>query len=186
MCFYTSVRVCSWRLINYTVMLSLVLSVLYISITEANAVCASSEIRPTTDSYDFIDDHVVDKSRGVVWQRCVIGKTWDNNKSKCTGSARNMTWDMASEYIRKIPKSNNEIWRLPTPFELMALVDFNCPDSTAKTKWFNDTDINFLWSGSTYGRIADYAWGLKNSRGELSYEMKNDEFQTLLIRSANK
>lgn len=133
--------------------------------------------------YEFRGGDVIDQSGAVTWQRCLVGKSWDAASSRCIGTVRNMTWDKAIEYVKGLKPSAEGLWRLPTPFELVTLVDYNCPNSDKKTKWFVDPDARVLWSGATYGPIADYAWGLKPVKGELIYEMKSDEFQLLLVRS---
>jgi len=89
---------------------------------------------------------VLDYSTDLTWQRCSVGKTWDEASAQCTGSARSMTWDAAIEYVKGLKPSADGMWRLPTPIELMTLIDSRCRGGDRRLKWFGDSDAKVLWS----------------------------------------
>lgn len=132
---------------------------------------------------------VLDTRTGLVWKRCLIGKVWDAAAAKCTGASADMPWDTLVAFVKKLPRSGGNDWRLPSPFELMSIVDFVCYDragcktTSMDPKWLGDPDAAFLWSDAGYARMPDYAWGIRGKRGELSYELKNDPFQARLVKS---
>ena len=132
---------------------------------------------------------VLDTRTGLVWKRCLIGKVWDAATSRCSGSPADMPWDTLIDHVKKLPRAGDNDWRLPTPFELMSIVDSVCQDRAGcdkpsmDPKWLGDADAVFLWSDAAYVRMPDYAWGIRGKRGELSYELKNDAFQARLVKS---
>ena len=126
---------------------------------------------------------VADNANGMTWQRCLVGKTWNEASAQCTGSARSMTWDAAVDYVKGLKPTADGAWRLPTAIELMTLVDFKCRGSDRRLNWFGDSDSRVLWSSEVYKPTADYAWGLSFEKAELIYQLRMDEFQLLLIKA---
>jgi len=155
----------------------------------AGAACDRPQTRPD-DRYMVVEGsdgaEVLDKATGLVWQRCVLGKTWDRSTNQCSGSARHVGWMVASalEADADKPVKAGEKWRLPSYIELLSLVDMSCSHPAVNSKWFPEKDIQFLWSGTTYAPLGDYAWGLKYMRGEITYDNKVEEFQVRLVRPA--
>lgn len=129
------------------------------------------------------DNEILDQVSGLIWQRCALGKTWDRTKIQCVGDIRKMSWQVAMEQGSKGQGKSNVGWRLPQYIELLTLVDISCSNPAVNARWFGDKDIQFLWSASPYGPLADYAWGLKYARGEIIYDSKIEEFQVRLVRS---
>ena len=126
---------------------------------------------------------VLDQSTNLTWQRCLVGKTWDEPSARCTGSARSMTRDAAVDYVKELKPTGDGAWRLPTPIELMTLADFRCRGADRRLKWFGDPDAKVLWSSEIYRPTPDYAWGLSAEKAELIYQLRMDEFQLLLIKA---
>lgn len=154
----------------------------------AGAKCERTPIHPDA-SYFSADQsdgsEVVDRTTSFVWQRCLAGKVWNKASQQCTGTALSMTWQASVDYVKTLPGSKTNPWRIPSHFELMTLVDLACSEPALNTKWFGDPDSTFLWAASSYAPLPDYAWGLKYGKGELTYEIKSNEFQLRLVRSAN-
>ena len=162
--------------------ISLSVSLLLTTVSpQAAAACAES----AGASVKTEGGQVLDQSNGSTWQRCLVGKTWDEASARCTGTARHMTRDAAVDYVKGLKPTADGTWRLPTPVELMTLIDFRCRGSNRRLKWFGDPDAKVLWSSEIYRPTPDYAWGLSAETAELIYQLRMDEFQLLLIR-ANK
>ncbi len=94
-----------------------------------------------------------------------------------------MSWDEAKDLGAKTPSVVSKIpgWRLPTFVELLSLVDLSCTNPAVNVSWFANSSLEFLWSGSSYKHIADCDWGLKQNRGELTYDSKVEPFQVRLV-----
>lgn len=156
----------------------------------AHAVWAGCDKPPTRPNERYSEvpgsngSEVRDGESKLIWQRCVVGKTWDTASSKCTGNTTSLSWDEAKDLGAKTPSlvSKTPGWRLPTFVELLSLVDLSCTNPAVNVSWFADSSAEFLWSGSSYKDIADYAWGLKQNRGEITYDSKVEPFQVRLVR----
>lgn len=86
---------------------------------------------------------VRDKVTGLVWQRCVIGKTW--NGSSCMGAANSLTWIQALDAARTATISQAPAafaWRLPSYAELNSLVERSCYDPSININWFPATPVD--------------------------------------------
>ena len=154
----------------------------------ASAKCERAAIHPDASYFaapQSDGSEVVDSATSFVWQRCLAGKVWNRVSQKCTGTALSMGWQASVDYVKALPSTKGNPWRIPSHFELMTLVDLACSEPALNTKWFGDPDSTFLWAGSSYAPLPDYAWGLKYGKGELTYEIKSNEFQLRLVRSGN-
>ncbi|ELA09217.1 putative Fimh-like protein [Moraxella macacae 0408225] len=69
---------------------------------------------PTAD-FTLSNDSVTDTKTGLVWQRCVVGQSFDG--TKCTGTPTEFT------SFEKALANNKDGWRLPTIKELSSLSD---------------------------------------------------------------
>ena len=156
----------------------------------AGAACGHNPTRPDS-RYVVVDgsdgEEVLDTASNLIWQRCVVGKTWDAASKQCTGKARNVGWQVAMTLGADAPKpaSAGSAWHLPSYMDLLSLLDLACRNPAVNAKWFADPDILFLWSSTSYEKLADYAWGLKYATGDITYDGKNEEFQVRLVRSSH-
>lgn len=62
-----------------------------------------------------------DANTQLIWRRCVVGMTWDDSKSGCTGEAKRFSFAQA----KKIMEETNSNWRLPTIDELATIRSCN-------------------------------------------------------------
>ncbi len=97
---------------------------------------------------------VRDKVTGLIWQRCVVGMSW--NGTTCTGTARSLTWQNALDAARTASKgtvSAATAWRVPNHAELYSLAERACSDPAINAKFFPATpaaspDDSVTWSSS--------------------------------------
>lgn len=171
-------------------MRNIILSLCAATLTSGTgAACGHNPTRPDS-RYVVVDGsdgaEVLDTVSNLIWQRCVVGKTWDAASKQCTGKARNVGWQVAMTLGADAPKpaSAGSAWHLPSYMDLLSLLDLACRNPAVNAKWFADPDILFLWSGTSYEKLADYAWGLKYATGDITYDGKNEEFQVRLVRSS--
>jgi len=76
-------------------------------------------------------DEVRDIKTGLIWRRCALGQTWQNNRG-CVGEVELMRRAEVEEKARLL----GEKWRLPTLDELLTLVDDRCQTPVINTKIF--------------------------------------------------
>lgn len=97
------------------------------------------------------DAEVLDTLTGLVWQRCVVGKSW--NGTTCSGTETRLYWSEISQTLASIPIStatDAKPWRLPTYSELATLHDgaaTTAPYIVDKT-WFPATTSYWTWSST--------------------------------------
>lgn len=128
----------------------------------------------TTDPSTWVDDVVLDKETGLVWERSPDSFT--NNwyylvylaYNKCLGGRKG--------------------WRLPTIEELNSLVDPNEPPPTLISGHpFVNVGTGFYWSSTT---DAEYittfnAWGVVFSSGNAGKQVKDYSFPAWFVRGGN-
>lgn len=118
----------------------------------AGALPAGSEVR--------------DKVTGLIWQRCLLGKSW--NGTACTGTTTPLTWTQALDSARlatPTAASPASAWRLPNRNELQSLVETACYYPAINATWFPDVPAyggfdSWMWSASTLAFNAGGAWGV--------------------------
>jgi len=117
----------------------------------SNAQVCMKKVTPQTVSAGNFDLSVpgiaLNKLSGLIWNRCVYGQTWDNNKSTCIGSPIKLTWQEALQ----IAYNNNK--RLPDIKELNTILDLQCIIPPINLDIFPNTpgsQFNGLWSSTPY------------------------------------
>lgn len=96
------------------------------------------------------DSEVHDKLTGLVWQRCVVGKTW--NGTTCSGAPRRLYWSELQQVVASTtlsPAENARPWRLPTYTELLSLHGGPAPSPYIVDKtWFPATSAYWTWTST--------------------------------------
>ncbi len=140
---------------------SLVISALLPGVTQAQ--CASGGGNPSvplsTPSGDFVatsDGTVLHKPSGLVWQRCVLGETW--NGSSCDGSPQQLSWAEALAAADGHVQDGEEDWRLPNRIELGAIVEDRCELPAINDTIFPGAPGGSHWSSSPFASGTDEAW----------------------------
>ncbi len=139
----------------------------------AQAVCNDKMPLTRPDSrYDEVTGssgaEVRDKVTGLIWQRCVVGMSW--NGATCTGTASSLTWQNALDAARTASKSTvlgATAWRAPNYAELRSLSELACLEPAINTTWFPATPPNETWSSSTVATLLNHtAWSIHFGRGD--------------------
>ncbi len=132
---------------------------------QANVVCRdmvldqSSErplIRASTPSSDFIvhaDGTVTHLPSGLMWMRCPIGQTFENDT--CTGNAVNGTWLAMMTEAQTLNSgggfAGHTDWRVPNVKELSMIVEHRCNSSPKVNQLlFPGTATGPLWTSSNF------------------------------------
>lgn len=140
------------------------------------------------------DGTTTDKLTGLMWQRCVEGKDYeqsclsvvdDYDCSEGYGgyydygdgmSGICVSWEQAFDYVETLNQANSDSgegysdWRLPNIRELQSIVESSCTNPTYNTDVFplNNTDIP-----SQYADPGVYSSSSSLDYGVLSYEHTN-------------
>ena len=143
--------------------------------------CNANIVKTKPDSqYELLnnDTEVKDKKTGLIWQRCVLGKSWSVNT--CSGTATTHKWEEALAQAATVASNTNVAWRLPNLKELKSLVETACTGQTINETIFPATP-NALWSSSACG--ADFAWFVFSDDGDVYCYYKDDGRAVRLVRS---
>ena len=108
---------------------------------------------------------VYDNNTSLMWQQTIPRKYY--------------TWDDALSYCDGLTYAGYSDWRLPTPQELLTIVDNSRSDPAIDTTFFPDTPNNWFWSSSTYVDNTSYAWGVTFGIG---YVASNDKHHHIYVR----
>jgi len=91
---------------------------------------------------------VIDKKSQLMWMKCSLGATWENNT--CAGSALKYDWKNAvysvSIFNDYTAPGGYSDWRLPTIKELETIVASNCVNPAIDEKAFPATRSSGYWS----------------------------------------
>jgi len=109
------------------------------------------------EDFEEGDDGTVDHlpSR-LVWQRCVLGETW--NGSACEGTPDLLSWSGALQAADGHVQDGADDWRLPSRNELYAIVEDRCQLPAINGTVFPGAPVGGHWSSSPYAGGTDEAW----------------------------
>lgn len=114
---------------------------------------------------DATDKRVFDDNTGLVWQR-----------SDTHNNAGGYTWDEAVQYCRDLGLAAFEGhfgWRLPTPMELITLIDYGTADPAVDRTFFGTCKSGTYWTNTpspetpdTEAWVVSFLYGGSNAYGD--------------------
>lgn len=115
----------------------------------AQAACFADTPLTRPDAlYQAVDgsngSEVKDSQTGLVWQRCMLGQSWDGNT--CTGSVTPQDWPTATKGV-----AASKPWRLPTQAELEGLIEKSCNKPALNSQWFGSGPMGWVWTATDMG-----------------------------------
>ena len=127
---------------------------------------------------------VLDKKTKLIWQRCSLGQSWQNN-GKCTGNAKKYTFDKAQKIAKFTHFVGFNDWRVPTIKELASIVELACYEPAINTTIFPNIEIsNDYWSSSPYINASNLSWSVDFDIGYDNYSLeRSSELFVRLVRS---
>ncbi len=106
---------------------------------------------------------VVDNNLSLEWQQKIPEKAYD--------------WSSADNYCKNSNYADKDDWRLPTPKELLSIVDNSKFDPAIDTEYFPDTPNEWFWTSadfvSTDEKDKDKKWFVQFDKGFLSHKQKD-------------
>ncbi|NMR24406.1 DUF1566 domain-containing protein [Pseudoalteromonas sp. NEC-BIFX-2020_015] len=151
----------------------------------ANGSCTNENtaIPYSTPSSDFtLHDNgtVTHNTTGLMWMRCSIGQTWEDES--CTGDASGFTWQQALAQNGTAYAGYSD-WRVPNKNELASILEQRCYNPSINEAIFPDTPANHFWSSSPYADYSNYALGVNVGIGFVYYYYKGNDFHVRLVRA---
>jgi hypothetical protein len=162
------------------------LSIMFFSVSMSLAhaqTCKSNMPLTKPDSqYEFLNKNteVLDKKTGLIWQRCVLGMSW--NGSTCAEAAKDYSWEDAGVQAVNAASITGEAWRLPSREELKSLVETACYGKAINETIFPETP-SVIWSSSENASLNSFAWAVYFHFGFDYWRIKNDVLAVRLVRS---
>lgn len=143
----------------------------------AAQICKQNSISASTPDSQLVDNGdgtITDSKTGLMWKKCVEGRSGSNCES---GTADSFTWQLALQKPNIVNNSGgfagHADWRLPNITELLSIVEEQCYDPAINLNRFSNTPSSGFWSGSPSADDSDSAWYVSFSYG-LSYISSRD------------
>lgn len=154
-------------------------------------VAENTAINATTDHFDVISPSIIpgevyDSKTNLTWQRCSIGRDWNEVESTCPDFPDNtMSWPAALAAAKIEADATGLPWRLPNIKELNSIVEQRCYSPTIDSDIFPVVAPLRYWSSSPYANDDRYAWTVNFDRGESVWRssFKSSRLRVLLVRS---
>lgn len=171
----------------FRLMAAIAISLLSSFNVAAETFCDKS-ISATTPTSNFelkADGTVIDHSTGLLWQRCLVGQTYNATTTNCDGAPSSVSWQAALQAAQGLNASGgyagNSDWRLPNVKELSSIVEQQCVLPALNLEVFPEVAITVVWTSTA--RINDHgaAWNINFRRGAV--ESFNDQATVRLVRN---
>ena len=112
---------------------------------------------------------VVDNNTGLEWQQTI--------------SEDKFIWKDALSYCENLSYAGRDDWRVPSPQELLTIVDNSTYAPAIDKAYFSNTPSQHFWSSYTYISNTDNAWYVKFNYGSVgNYSPKTNEYYVRCVR----
>ena len=152
-------------------------------------VCAQTcleSIAPTTPEAQFVDNGdgtLTDSKNGLMWMRCSLGQSWQNNS--CVGDASKYSWQQALVAAHGYVYANQQGWRLPNVKELASITEGQCVRPAINSVLFPNTPADDFWTSSPSISDPQRAWVIAFFNSSNSLKQKSLFVYARLVRTAN-
>ncbi len=113
---------------------------------------------------------VLDNNTGLMWQQTIPTSTY--------------TWDKAVSYCNNLTYASYTDWRLPTPKELLTIVDNSKYDPAIDTTYFPNTPSSGFWSSFTDVLNTNFALRVHFNYGSVSLYDNTNNYKVRCVRGA--
>ena len=141
---------------------------------------------PTLKIDEFVnnaDGTATDASLGLVWMRCSLGQTWENET--CSGDASELTWQQALQAAHGYKYAGQLGWRVPNMKELASLTERSCVRPAINELFFPNTSSDDYWTSTPSVIDPQRAWVIAFFNSSNSLKDKNLFVFTRLVRTAD-
>ena len=137
------------------------------------------------------DGTVTDANTGLMWQRCPLNYTLNENGTPadlgddlCTvNTIVSFDWQSALQKASSDSLATYTDWQLPNVKQLESLVDLNCYAPTIDTQSFPATPAVPFWTSTPAAR-GDQAWQVSFASGDVSPDRKTETNRVRLVRNS--
>ena len=138
----------------------------------AQQVCNSNvEVTTPNSRFELNAGEATDTKTGLIWKRCLSGKTWNSATNTCDGSTIRVDWKEAMEAA-----SGN--WRVPNVKELGSIVEHSCANPSLNLSVFPGMPVApSIWSSTPSRRflsqVSDrFVWSVYYQDGTIGNSLK--------------
>jgi len=114
---------------------------------------------------------VYDNNTGLTWQQ--------------TTPTSKYTWENADSYCNDLTYAGYSDWRLPTPQELLTIIDNSRSNPAIDTTYFPETQSSGSWSSSTRVGSTSNAWYANFYSGNVNSLNKTNNIYVRCVRGSN-
>ncbi|MFT2091692.1 DUF1566 domain-containing protein [Paraglaciecola sp. 2405UD69-4] len=136
-----------------------------------------------TEFVDNDDGTATDSDLGLIWMRCSIGQTWENET--CTGDGLELTWQEALQVAHGYEYAESLGWRLPNMKELASLAERSCVRPAINEVFFPNTYSDDYWTSTPSVVDPQRAWVIAFFNSSNALKDKNLTVFTRLVRTAD-
>lgn len=111
---------------------------------------------------------VIDKNTGLIWQQSIPKEKYK--------------WEDAVYYCENLTYAGYSDWRLPTPQELLTIVNNSKSDPAIDTTYFPNTPSGNFWSSYTSVNGTNDAWYVYFDLGNVSDRSKTNNYYVRCVR----
>jgi len=144
-------------------------------------ICDENTTKTTPDDRFTIHNNgtLTDKTTGLIWMRCSVGQTWDNNTAICLNDAEAYTWSEAIIIADTLDFAGKKDWRVPNIKALKSIVELACDFPAINETLFPQSVSSGYWSSSQGANNNSYAWNVYFSYG---FDYNNDKDDSKYVR----
>lgn len=129
------------------------------------------------------DGTVTDPDLGLIWMRCSLGQTWQDDT--CKGDASELNWQQALQAAHGYQYANQLGWRVPNIKELASLTDRDCVRPAINQLYFPNTSSDDYWTSTPSVIDPQRAWVVAFFNSSNSLKDKKLFVFTRLVRTAD-
>jgi hypothetical protein len=129
---------------------------------------------PHPQSYEALDDLVLDEVTGLAWQR---------EPDEGPGESGGFGWQEALDHCEALEVAGYDDFRLPTRLELVSLMNPTARNPAIETGVFPDTPPTQYWTASILASDPEQAYRLDFMLGETSASPKEAEQSVRCVRN---
>mgnify|MGYP005991946829 CR=1 FL=1 len=171
----------------YTTISAILLS--FTAFADIEQSCGGSTTTTASTDFTFSDDEmsvVYHSSTELMWARCVVGQTWNDEDSVCEGEPVRLSWQLALQLSNSYENGSYSDWRLPNLKELAPTVEHACVSPSINASIFPNSPSGNYWTSTpnTSADKTDEAWAIAFSNGRIDSREKQQDYYVRMVRYA--
>lgn len=137
----------------------------------------------TDEFVDNADGTATDETLGLIWMRCSLGQTWEDET--CIGDASELTWQQALQTAHGYEYAEQLGWRVPNMKELASLTERSCVRPAINELFFPNTSSDNYWTSTPSVVDPERAWVIAFFNSSNSLKDKRLFVFTRLVKTAD-